>query len=100
MSLVLHLILRFYPELLRNLAKSVSDNSADPYAVTQATVEFFSSQYLQSPVDYELATVVFKHDVPENYYEDWEWNLDWETVPIQVAALLEHIARLPEFQLM
>ena len=48
---------------------------------------------------YERATIVLKWEVPQNYYDNGWWNLDWETIPIQVVFLLQHIARLPEFQL-
>ena len=87
------------PESLRDLAKLHADNSNDPYFITRQLVDFFLPQDLQSELDYDIATVVFKADVPQNYYDDGTWNLDWETVPEQVALLLEHIARLPEFQL-
>ena len=48
---------------------------------------------------YERATDVFKWEVPQNYYDLEVWNLDWDTASAQVALLLQHIARLPEFQL-
>ena len=37
--------------------------------------------------------------IPQNYYDNDLWNLDWDTVPTQVALLLVHIAKIPAYQL-
>lgn len=87
------------PENLRSLAKAVSENSTDPYYVTQQIVDHFVPNGLQDPQAYENATVAFKSEIPQNYFDNNLWNLDWETVPGQVALLLYHLGRLPEFQL-
>ena len=47
---------------------------------------------------YDRATVVFKGEIPQNYYDDGTWNLFWDTVPAQVGVLLDYISRIPEFQ--
>lgn len=101
MEWLVNIMLEHQPEWLRELAISLSDSSNDPYYITQAMLEFFTSKGLQTPTDNDIASVVFKYEVPQNEYEaDGSWNLGWETAPTQVALLLRHIARLPEFQLM
>ena len=49
--------------------------------------------------DYEIATDIFKWGIPQNYYDEGLWNLNWTEAPIQVFLLLRHIATIPEFQL-
>ena len=89
--------------VLIDFAKSISDNSTDPEYITQLIVDHFIPAGLQTPADYERATVVFKSDyVPSNYFEDGTWSLDYneDVVGAQVALLLAHIGQIPEFQLM
>jgi hypothetical protein len=57
------------------------------------------SKKLFSLGDYDIATDIFKWDVPQNYYDQGLWSLDWPTAPVQVLLLLTHIATIPEFQL-
>jgi uncharacterized protein (DUF1800 family) len=92
-------IYQFAPDQLVQLAKNLSGNSNDPEEVTISIIEHFIPKGLNQPQAYERATAVLKWEVPQNYYDDGSWNLDWETVPIQVALLMQHVARLPEFQL-
>lgn len=87
------------PESLRQLAKNLSGNSSDPALVTQSLVDHFIPTGLDTPEAYERATAALKWEVPQNYYDTGDWNLEWDTVPAQVVFLLRHIARLPEFQL-
>lgn len=88
------------PELLVSFARDLtSDDANDPALVTQAIVDYLVPEGLNTPEAYEAATMVFKWEVPQNYYDSGQWNLYWETVPAQVALLMQHISRLPEFQL-
>ena len=73
--------------------------SNDPALVTQLIVDHFIPNGLNTPEAYERATEVFKWEVPQNYFDDGNWNLNWETVPAQVGVLMGHIVKLPEFQL-
>ena len=82
-----------------DLAKALSNDSNDPYFITKTLVDHFMCKELYSPSDYDIATVIFKWDVPQNYYDNGIWNLDSSTAPYQVSILLKHIARMPEFQL-
>jgi hypothetical protein len=87
-------------ESLRDFAISIaSSTETDPSIITQKIVDFFISNGLQSAADYAVATDVFKDQVPQNYYDNNLWNLQWSSVPYQVLVLLMHITKLPEFQL-
>lgn len=88
------------PQQLVQLAKDLSNNAIDPYEVTQALIDHLVPSGLSDLDAYEQATTVFKWEVPQNYFETGEWNLDWDTAPIQLAFLLQHITRMPEFQLL
>lgn len=86
-------------EKFREFAKAVSENSSDVYTVARAIIDTFLAKGLNTEADYTVATDVFMANVPENYYTDGTWNLDFESVPWQVLLLLQHIFRVPEFQL-
>ena len=88
-----------YELTLTDLAKALTNNSNDPYYITQVLVDHFVPKQLYTITDYDIATDIFKWDVPQNYYDNGTWNLDWSTAPYQVTLLLNHIARMPEFQL-
>ncbi|MBK8373215.1 MAG: DUF1800 domain-containing protein [Saprospiraceae bacterium] len=88
-------------EELRNLAKELISNPLenDPAIVCKAIIDFLLPNGLQKPSDYADALVVFKAEVPENYFQSGLWNLEWEYAPGQVLYLINHLANLPEFQL-
>mgnify|MGYP000225468138 FL=1 len=82
-----------------DFAKDLTNNSNDPYYITQVLVDHFMSKELYTASDYEIATDIFKWEIPQNYYDEGLWNLDWEEAPYQVYLLLSHLATIPEFQL-
>ena len=84
---------------LRTFAIESSNNSNDPYVIAKSIIDRFMPLELYSTEDYQVATDVFKHNLPENYYENGIWNLQWDSVPYQVVLLLLHLIKLPEFQL-
>ena len=84
---------------LVDLAKELSGNSTDPAEVTQAIADHFIPNGLSTPELYDSATIAFKSEIPQNYFDDELWNLDWEEARIQVALLIRFLSRLPEFQL-
>lgn len=88
-----------FEEDVRNLAKDLTNDSNDPAYITQVLVDHFMSKELHTASDYDDATDVLKWEVPQNYYDEGLWNLDWDSAPFQVGLLLKHIATLPEFQL-
>ncbi|MEL6942868.1 MAG: DUF1800 domain-containing protein, partial [Bacteroidota bacterium] len=75
-------------------------DSNDPYHITEMVAEHMLTNGFANEAEYERATTVLKGEVPENYFEDGYWNLDWETAPAQVASLVNYLVRQPEFQLM
>ncbi|MBK9488362.1 MAG: DUF1800 domain-containing protein [Haliscomenobacter sp.] len=87
------------PESYRTLAKALSPKHDDPVLTARAIVDFWLPKGLYRDADYGQAVKTFKWEVPETYYTSGSWNLEWEYVPAQVALLIQHIARLPEFQL-
>jgi len=86
-------------EQLRTLAIESSGYSNDPYIVTKSIIDRFMPKELHTLEDYDAATDVFKYDVPQNYYDDGIWDLDWDSAPYQIILLLFHIIKMPEFQL-
>ena len=82
-----------------DLAIELSSDSNDPYVITKAVVDFFNSKELFTQSDYQVATSVLKWEVPQYYYDDGIWSLNYPTAPYQVFLLLNHITKLPEFQL-
>ncbi|WP_010179960.1 DUF1800 domain-containing protein [Aquimarina agarilytica] len=86
-------------EKFRAFAKEVSGGSNDVYKVVRNIVDTLLPKGLNTASDYTVATDIFMSNVPENYFTDGTWNLDFESVPWQVLLLLQHIFRVPEFQL-
>jgi hypothetical protein len=82
-----------------DFTKALTNDSNDPYFITQVLIDHFMSKELYSPGDYDIATDIFKWEVPQNYYDDGSWNLDWPDVDYQIYLLLSHLATIPEFQL-
>lgn len=88
------------PNTLVQLAKSLTTVQSDPDEITKVITDFVLPNGFPNTTAYDRATTIFKSEVPENYYEDGSWNLDWESAPAQVALLLNHLLKQPEFQLM
>lgn len=88
-----------YREELRDFALDTSNDSNDPAVITKSIIDRFVPKDLHTTTDYDLATDVFKGDIPQNYYDDGSWNLNWDTAPYQIVLLLLHITKIPEFQL-
>ncbi len=87
-------------EQLRNLAINLSSpTETDPVFIVNTIVDFLLPKGFQHQTEYDEALAVFKGEVPENYFTDGLWNLNWEYVPFQMFELLVHIANQPEFQL-
>ena len=84
-----------YPDFARIL----TENSNSPEVIARAIVDHFVPRGLVSEDAYATATDVLKWDVPSNYYDTGEWNLNWGSASWQITVLLRHIGRMPEFQL-
>ncbi len=81
--------------LARNLT---SANESDERLVTAALVRFFLNRDLDAEL-FETAVQYFRSDIPENYFEQGIWNLQFAEVPYQVFNLMYYLTRLPEYQL-
>lgn len=86
-------------EQLRAFARQLTPREDDAEAVVRAITGFLIPNGLQTEEDYARALRVFKHEVPQNYFDNRQWNLDWDIAPAQVALLIQHLGKLPEFQL-
>lgn len=85
-------------ENLRALAQNLTSNSNNPALITEQLVHFFTGQKLD-PTQQFAATGAFKSGIPQNYFDDGSWNLDWDEAPYQCTNLLYFLVRMPEFQL-
>ena len=85
-------------EKLRALAKELSNNSRDPEMITALLAEFYLRQNLE-PIYLQAAVINFKANIPENYFTDGSWNLDWDEAPFQLVNLMNYLVKLPEYQL-
>jgi uncharacterized protein (DUF1800 family) len=85
-------------EQLRGIAQNLTNNSNDPALITRALVLHFLGQNLDA-IHLQAAILNFKAGIPENYYQDGSWTLDWDEAPYQIVNLLYYLVRLPEFQL-
>lgn len=99
----LGLILRSYmttvgkQKILQDVVQ-MSGNSDDALYITQLIAE----HYLRVEIEehrIEEALVVFKGTVPENYFEDGTWNLQYPDSDQQIIDLLSHLSNQPEFEL-
>ncbi len=94
-----------YPEQLREWARFLTNDSSDGRLVSDTVVDFLIPTGLQNEQDYIEAFEVFKGELPDNYFVDGTWNLDYNPdpainiVPAQLALLIQHVSHLPEFQL-
>ncbi len=88
-----------YNEMFIDLAKDLSNNSTDPEFVTKSVVDFYVPHPLNQQDLYDSATAVFKGDIPENYFANGNWNLDWDHAKWQIQELIKFIVKLPEFLL-
>lgn len=86
-------------EQFRTFAKNLTNNSSDPRVITETIVNYFTSKPLFTISNYDIAESIFRWEVPENYYTDGIWDLDSGSAPFQVILLMQHIFRIPEFQL-
>lgn len=80
-------------------AKALTNESNSPEVIARAIVDYFVPRNLLTEEAYAAATDVLKWDVPSNYYDTGQWNLNWGSASWQITVLLRHIARMPEFQL-
>jgi len=87
-------------EQFRVFAKSVANGSEDVYEIVPRIIDTFLPKGLNSEANYTDAIDIFKTDfIPEEYFTNGQWTLDYPSVPWQMVLLFQYITRLPEFQL-
>jgi len=85
---------------LVSFAKGLVDGREnDESYISRSIIDYFLPKGYQTELEYEEALKVFKADLPENYFEDGTWNLDWEYAQAQLFFLINYIVNSPEFQL-
>ncbi|MFT5998466.1 MAG: hypothetical protein ACI81P_000919 [Neolewinella sp.] len=84
-----------YPDF----AKALTEDSNSPEVIARAIVDYFIPRGLLTEEAYDNAIDALKWEIPSNYYDTGEWNLNWDSASWQIVILLRHIGRLPEFQL-
>ena len=88
-----------YPAQFTTFARNLSNNSNNAELITELIVNHFLSNGLQTPEEYDRAYISFQAEIPLHYFEDGAWSLAWDTAPAQVALLMDHVIKRPEFQL-
>lgn len=83
----------------RDFGRDLAQNSIDSAVITRAVVNFFLSKPLHTESDYMIAESIFRWEIPENYWEDGIWDWNFGSSPFQMILLIQHIFRMPEFQL-
>ncbi len=86
-------------EHFRTFIQSLFSTNEDVSVVSKGIVDHFIPQPLTHQQDYNNALDVFKEGVPEVYFTDGTWNLEYEGITTQIFNLLKFIIKLPEFQL-
>ncbi len=99
MEYVHYLSVENHVSFLKNWVKSISPSNTDPEIITQSVIEALFPKGLEDPAAYNRAAIVFRGEIPSNYFDNGSWNLDWPQANWQLFHLLNHLARLPEFQL-
>ena len=87
-------------EQFRTFIKSlVGNDEKDPKVIVDKLKEFMFCKYDIKDEERIDAINIFKGDIPDNYFEDGTWTLNYENVPNQVFKLMSYFISLPEFQL-
>jgi len=77
---------------------AITNNSADPLFITEKLLKHF----IQVDLDLERinqAEIIFRGDVPSNYYEDGTWDLAYPGVTTQLKDFIKWIVQQPEWEL-
>ena len=87
-------------EQFRTFIKSlVGNDEKDPKVIVDKLKEYMFCKYDIKDEERIDAINIFKGDIPDNYFEDGTWTLNYENVPNQVFKLMSYFISLPEFQL-
>lgn len=96
-QLGLHLVFGF--GALGEFARKITKEDQDVEVVVRDLIHYFLPKGLQFEADYNEAIAHFKGEIPENYFVDGTWTMNYWALPIQFYGLLKFMNRLPEYQL-
>ena len=88
-----------YAEQVVGFMKEVTNNSNDVTFVAHTLADYFLVKPLNSPSDYDKLVIAFKGDIPQNYFDQGLWNLDWDYVQWQFYNMMETLKTLPDINL-
>lgn len=81
------------------LKKLVSTDETNPEIIVKSFFRFLLCEYEINEQDLIDGIEVFKNDLPDIYFSDGTWNLDYDSASYQTCLLLMFILKLPEYQL-
>ena len=81
--------------------KELTNDSNDVEYVVRTLADQYLVQGLASQSDYDNLLIAFKADLPDNYYAEGLWNLDWDPnfISVQMSRFFETFKRLPDITL-
>ena len=77
----------------------VGQDEKDPKVIVDKLKDYMFCKYDIKEEEQTDAINIFKGDIPDNYFQDGTWTLNYESVPTQVYNLMLFFISLPEFQL-
>ena len=77
----------------------VGEDEKDPKVIVDKLKDYMFCKYDIKEEERTDAINIFKGEIPENYFQDGTWTLNYESVPTQVYNLMLFFISLPEFQL-
>ncbi|MEM9916900.1 MAG: DUF1800 domain-containing protein [Bacteroidota bacterium] len=84
---------------LGDMVRTITTEESDVELVCRDLVHYYLPRGLQFDSDYEDALISFKGEIPENYFQDGTWNVNYWALPLQLYGLLKYLIRMPEYQL-
>jgi len=81
------------------LKKLVPSDETNPEIIVKSFFNFLLCEYEMNEQDLNDGIEVFKNDLPDIYFSDGTWNLDYDSASYQTCLLLMFILKLPEYQL-
>lgn len=93
------ILYRSEKEQLADFGRQVTTHFDEVDLVCRDIVNHIMPWGLPFPEDYEAAVAAFKFEIPQNYFDEGLWDINWNTMGDQVAVLLVHLSKQPEFQL-
>lgn len=92
-------IVNTYKDDIVGFMKEVTNNSNDVEYVSRTLADYFLVKPLNTASDYNKLLIAFKGDIPQNYFDQGLWNLDWDYVQWQFYNMLETLKTLPDINL-